>query len=140
MRWLFSIGYFGSWLIAAALLLFVPLAMLWEIAGVSRVTGIDDDVTLLALPMGAVLGVWGAVRARHATVLHRVFSICGVLIAASGTLMAIGFLQSSERAIGSGPFAGMGELLAAGISIVIAAFGACMFAIWAFARLAKFAK
>lgn len=140
MRWLFSMGYFGSWLIAAALLFFVLIAMPWEIADVSRVTGIDDDVTLLALPMGAVLGVWGAVRARHASVLHRVFSICGVLIAASGTLMAIGFLQSSERAIGSGPFAGMGELVAAGMSIVIAAFGACMFGIWAFAKLAKFAK
>jgi hypothetical protein len=140
MRWLFSIGYFGSWLIAAALLLFLLVAMLWTIADASRVTGIDDDVTLLALPIGAFLGVWGAVRARHASGLHRVFSICGVLIAASGTLMAIWFVQSSERAIGTGPFAGIGEIVAAGISIAIAAFGACLFGIWAFAKLAKFAK
>jgi hypothetical protein len=140
MRWLFSIGYFGSWLIAAALLLFVPIAMLWGIADVSRLTEIDDDLTLLALPMGAVLGAWGAVRTRHATVLHRVFSICGLLIAALGTFMAIGFLRMSEQATGSGPFAGMGEVVAAGMSIVIAAFGACMFGIWAFAKLAKFAQ
>lgn len=140
MRWVFSIGYFGSWLIAAALLFFVSIVMLWEIANVSHVTGIDDDLTLLALPAGAVLGAWGAVRTRYASVLHRVFSICGLLIAALGTFMAIGFLQTSEQATGSGPLAGMGELVAAGMSIVIAAFGACMFGIWAFAKLAKFAR
>lgn len=140
MRWLFSLGYFGSWLIAAALLFFVLISLFWGIASVSDRIGIDDDVTLLALPIGAVLGVWGAFRARHASVLHRVFSLCGTLIAALGTLMAIRFLRSSEQATGSGPFAGMGELAAAGMSIVIAAFGACMFGIWAFARLARFSK
>lgn len=137
MRWLFSLGYFCCWLIAAALLFFVPVMVLWEMAEVSHRTGIDDDLTLLALPLGAALGAWGAVRARHASVLHVVFSICGLLIAAMGTFMAIWFLQISEQAKGSGPFAGIGEVFAAGMSIVAAAFGACMFGIWAFARLAR---
>lgn len=140
MRWLFSLAYFGCWLIAGALLFFVPALLLWEIAKVSHLTGIDDDVTLLALPMGALLGAWGAVRSRHAYVLQRVISIFGILISASGTFMAIGFVQSSERAAGSGPFAGIGELLEAGMSIVIAVYGACMFGIWAFARLARFGE
>jgi hypothetical protein len=140
MRWLFSFGYFGAWLIAAALLCFVLISMLWGIADVSDLTGVDDDVTLLALPIGAALGAWGAFRARHASALHRVFSMCGVLIAALGTVIAIRFLRSSEQATGSGPFAGVGELAAAGMSIVIAAFGACLFGIWAFAKLARFSK
>ena len=138
MRWLFSIGYFGSWIIAAALLSYVLTVLLWGIANASKLTGIDDDVALLALPIGAVLGVWGAIRARYASVLHRVFSICGVLIAALGTLMAIRLVQSSEQAAGSGPFAGFGELVLAGMSIVIAVFGTCLFGIWVFAKLAKY--
>ncbi|OFW42515.1 MAG: hypothetical protein A3J29_07070 [Acidobacteria bacterium RIFCSPLOWO2_12_FULL_67_14b] len=72
--------------------------------------------------------------------LHRVFAILGVLIAASGILMALWFLQGSEQARGSGPFAGLGELVVAAMSIVIAAFGACLFGIWAFARLAGFGR
>lgn len=137
MRWLFSIGYFCSWLFAAALLLFISTLMLWEMANVSQRTGIDDDLTLLALPIGAVLGVWGAARTRHASVLHRVFSICGLSITAIGAFMAIRFVQMSQQAIGSGPFAGIGEFVAAGISIGFAALGVCMFGIWAFARLAR---
>ena len=137
MRWLFSVGYFGSWLIAAALLSYALTALLWGIADVSNLTGVDDDVALLALPIGAVLGAWGAVRARCASVLHRAFLICGILIAAVGTVMAIGFVQGSEQAAGSGPFAGIGELVSAGMSMVIVVFGACMCSIWAFATLAK---
>jgi hypothetical protein len=140
MRSLFSVGYFGSWLIAAALLSYVLTALLWGIANVSQLTGVDDDVALLALPIGAVLGVWGAVRGRYASVLHRAFFICGILIAAVGTVMAIRFFQSSGQAAGSGPFAGFGELVAAGMSIVIVVFGASMSSIWAFATLAKFRK
>ena len=138
MRRLFSVGYFGSWLIAAALLSYALTALLWGIADVSTLTGVDDDVALLALPTGAVLGAWGAVRARCASVLHRAFFICGILIAAVGTVMAIRFAQSSGQAAGSGPFAGFGELVSAGMSIVIAVFGACLSSIWAFATLAKF--
>lgn len=52
--------------------------------------------------------------------------------------MAMWFLQRSELATGSGPFAGTGELVVAAMSIVIAAFGACLFGIWAFAKLAGF--
>ena len=62
MRRLFSVGYFGSWLVAAALLSYALTALLWGIADVSTLTGVDDDVALLALPTGAVLGAWGAVR------------------------------------------------------------------------------
>jgi hypothetical protein len=54
--------------------------------------------------------------------------------------MAIRFVQSSEQSAGSGPFAGFGELVSAGMSIVIAVFGACMSGIWLFATLAKFRK
>ena len=140
MRWLFSVGYFGSWLVAAALLSYVLTALLWGIANASQLTGIDDDVVLLALPIGAVLGAWGAVRARYASVLHRAFLICGILIAAVGTVMAIRFVQGSEQAAGSGPFAGVGELVSAGMSIVIVGFGAGMLSIWVFATLAKFRK
>ena len=139
-RWLFSVGYFGSWLIAAALLSYVLTALLWGIADMSKLTGLDDDVVLLALPIGAVLGGWGAVRARYASVLHRAFLICGIPIAAVGAVMAIRFVQSSERAAGSGPFAGLGELVSAGMSMVIVVFGACLVSIWAFATLAKFRK
>ena len=75
MRRLFSVGYFGSWLVAAAMLSYALTALLWGIADVSTLTGVDDDVALLALPIGAVLGAWGAVRARYAAVLHRAFSL-----------------------------------------------------------------
>jgi hypothetical protein len=137
MRGLCSAGYFGSWLITAALLLFIPIVLVWEMANVSYLTGVDDDVTLLALPMGAALGVWAAVRTRRAAVIHRVFCVVGILCTLMGTLMANGFLQRSERATGSGPFAGLGELVGVGMSIGIAALGACMFGIWAFAKLER---
>lgn len=114
--------------------------MLWGIVDVSRLTGIDDDVTLLALPVGAILGAWGAVHARYASVLHRVFAICGILISAIGVWMAIWFVQRSEQVTGSGPFAGMGELVVAGMSLVIATFGACLVGVWAFAKAAGFSK
>jgi hypothetical protein len=138
MRRLFSAGYFGSWLIMAALVLFVPIGLLWEMANVSHLTGVDDDVTLLALPMGAALGAWAAVRTRRAAEVHRVFSVFGILCMLMGTLMANWFLQRSERATGLGPFAGFGELIGVGMSIGIVAIGACIFGIWAFAKLARF--
>jgi hypothetical protein len=140
MRRLYVIGYFGSWLVTAALLFFVLVAWLWEVGDVSRLTGIDDDVTLLALPMGAVLGAWQAVRTRQASALHRFLAICGASIATLATWMAMRFLRSSELAAGSGPLAGLGELMAAGMSIVLAVLGACMVGIWAFATLAKSGK
>jgi hypothetical protein len=52
--------------------------------------------------------------------------------------MASWFLRASERATGSGPFAGLGELVGVGMSLAVVAVGACMFGIWAFARLAQF--
>lgn len=138
MRRVFAIGYFGSWLITGALLVFVPTALLWEMASVSHLTGVDDDITLLALPMGAALGVWAAARTRLAQAVHRAFSIVGGLCTLMGTVMASWLLQRSERATGSGPFAGLGELVGVGMSLGVVAIGACMFGIWAFAKLAHF--
>jgi len=136
MRLAFSAGYFGSWIITAALLVFAPIALLWGMANVSQLTGIDDDVTLLALPMGGALGAWAAVRTRRAVAIHRVFSILGACLTMSGIALAAWLMQRSQQATGSGPFAGFGELVVAGTLIVIAALGACMFGIWAFAKLA----
>jgi hypothetical protein len=138
MRFLFSLGYFGSWVITAALLLFIPTALLWEMANVSALTGIDDDLTLLSVPLGAVLGAWAAVRSHRASAIHRVFLIVGVCFTLTGLSMAGWFIRRSEQAGGTGPFAGMGELAGAGMSIGIAALGVTMIGIWAFARLAKF--
>ena len=56
MRRVFLAGYVGSWLVTAALALSVPIGLLWETANLSHLTGVDDDVTLLALPIGAALG------------------------------------------------------------------------------------
>ena len=136
MRRLFLAGYFGSWLVTAALVLSVPIGLLWETANLSHLTGVDDDVTLLALPIGAALGVWAAVRTRRAAVVHRVIAMFGILCMLMGTLMATWFVQSSERAAGSGPFAGLGELVGVAMGIGIVALGACMCGIWAFAKLA----
>jgi hypothetical protein len=136
MRLAFSAAYFGSWIITTALLLFAPIALLWGMANVSQLTGVDDDVTLLALPMGAALGAWAAVRTRRAAAIHGVFSILGVCFTVSGIALAYWSMQRSQQASGSGPFAGFGELVVAGTSIGIAALGVCMFGIWAFARLA----
>lgn len=138
MQRVFSVGYFGSWLITSALLVFVPIALLWEMANVSSLTGVDDDITLLALPIGAVLGVWAAVRTRLAHAIHRAFFIAGVFCMLMGILMASWLLQRSERATGSGPFAGLGELVGVGLSLGVVAIGVCMFGIWAFAKLAQF--
>jgi len=138
MQRVFTVGYFGSWAITAALLMFVSIALLWEMGHISSLTGVDDDITLLAMPMGATLGVWAAFRTRLAHAIHRAFSIAGVVCTLMGTLMAGRFLQSSERASGSGPFAGLGELVGVGMSLGVVAIGACMFGIWAFARLAHF--
>ena len=137
MRGICVVGYFGSWLVTAALLCFVLVAWLWGVADVSRLTGIDDDMTLLALPMGAGLGAWQAVRTRQAAALHRVLAVCGASIAALASWMAVRLLRSSDLAAGSGPFAGLGELIAAGMSVALAVLGACMVGIWAFATLAK---
>jgi uncharacterized membrane protein len=134
MRLALSAGYFGSWIITAALLSFAPIALLWEMANVSDLSGIDDDVTLLALPIGGALGAWAAVRTRCAVAIHRVLSILGVCLIVSGIALAAWFTQRSQQT--SGPFAGFGELVVAGTSIGIAVLGACMFGIWAFARLA----
>jgi hypothetical protein len=139
VRHLFSVGYFGSWLITAALLFFIPIALFWEAASVSYHTGIDDDITLLALPLGAVFGVWAAVRTRFASVIHRAFCLMGISISLLGTSMLNWFMHRSAQVRGSGPFAGSGELVSAGISIGIIACGACMVCIWAFARLERFA-
>jgi hypothetical protein len=139
MRLLFSVGYFGSWFIAAALLSFVSIALLWETANVSYLIGFDDDITMLALPMGGVLGVWAAVRSRHAPVVHRVSCILSMFLTPVGVVMAYWFMQRSHQAKGSGPFAGLGELIGVALSIGIAAVGACMFGIWAFAKLARVA-
>jgi hypothetical protein len=139
MRLLFLAGYFGSWLIIAALLLFAPTALLWESSNASSLTGIDDDITLLALPIGGVFGVWAAVRSRPATVIHRIFCLLGVFFTALGLFMVSWFMQHSGQAVGSGPFAGLGELVAAAMSIALTALGACMFGIWAFAKLARVA-
>jgi len=136
MRLALSAGYFGSWIITAALLLFAPIALLWGMANVSQLTGIDDDVTLLTLPMGGALGAWAAVRTRRAVAIHRVFCILGVCLAVSGIALTGWLIQRSQQASGLGPFAGFGELVVAGTSIGIAALGACMFGIWAFAKLA----
>jgi hypothetical protein len=136
MRLVFATGYFGSWTITAALLLFAPIALLWGMVNVSQLTGIDDDVTLLALPIGGALGAWAAVRTRRAAAIHRALSILGVCLTVTGMALAVWSMQRSQRASGTGPFAGFGELVVAGASIGIAALGVCMFGIWAFARLA----
>lgn len=120
MRLALSAGYFGSWIISAGLLLFAPIALLWGMANVSQLTGIDDDVTLLALPMGGALGAWAAVCTRRAVAIHRVFSILGVCLTVSGIALAAWFMRRSQQASGSGPFAGFGELVVAGTSIGIA--------------------
>lgn len=138
MRRLFSIGYFACWVVAGALLVYVSGVLLWGSLGESLRAGIDDDVTLLALPLGAVLGGWAAARARRAFLLHRALGVCGVLIAVAGAVKAAGFFQASGQASGTGPFSGLGELFAAGLSAGAAVFGLCLFGIWACARLARF--
>jgi hypothetical protein len=138
MRRLFSIGYFACWMAAAALLGYVLGVILWNIAGVSDRPGLDN-LTLLGLPVGALLGVWAAARTRRAFLLHGVLGVGGALIAAWGAVKAAGFLEASEQATGVfGLFSGLPELFAAGLSIVAAVFGACLFGIWMFARLARF--
>ena len=138
MRRLYVGGYFFSWMAASALLAYVPLAIGWERAGLSRRLGIDDGAVALILPVGAALGTWAAARTRPARKLRRFFLVAGSLLIVAGAWVTRSSLAASARAIGSGPFAGFGELILAGMAFVLGVFGALVFGIWLFGTLAKF--
>jgi hypothetical protein len=139
MRRAFAVGYFVSWIVAMAGISFAAVAMLWSMAGLSARTGIDDDLTLLALPLGAVLGAWIGARARHVRLIHRILGVLGIGVAVTAGVAANWFLQSSALAQGAGPAAGLGELFAVALSACIILTGACMVGIWVFATLGRFA-
>ena len=138
MRRLCVGGYFFSWMGASALLAYVPLAIGWERAGLSRRLGIDDGLVALVLPIGAALGAWAAARTRPGRKLRLVFLVAGPLIIVASAWFTRSFLAASARTTGSGPFAGLGELILAGMTFVLGVFGALVLGIWLFGTLAKF--
>lgn len=138
MRRLYVGAYFVSWMAASALMVYVPLAVAWERAGLSGRLGIDDGVVALILPVGAALGFWAAARTRPARRLRQYFLAAGSVILVASAWRTWSFLAASARAAGSGPFAGLGELIFAGMTIVLGVFGAFVFGIGLFGTLARF--
>ena len=138
MKRICIVGYFLSWMAATALLAYVPLALVWEGARRTLRHGIDDGVAALALPVGAALGAWAAARIRPGRKGRLTFLTIGVALILTGAWLTWASLDASDRAKGSGPFAGLGELAFAGMTIVLGIFGACVFGIGMFGTLARF--
>jgi hypothetical protein len=61
-------------------LTFAVVILAWEMFRLSRATGLDNDITFLALPPGFALGIVIARATRRWTVLHWLFVLVGVVL------------------------------------------------------------
>jgi hypothetical protein len=74
------VTYYLCLAVVSTALTFAVVILAWEILRLSRATGIDDDITFLALPPGFALGLVIARATRRWTVLHWLFVLAGVLL------------------------------------------------------------
>ena len=128
------VGYFACWITTAALTAFLLATLLWEsvAADSSLLRGVDDDFALLALPLGALLGVWAARRTRRARRFQLACLPVGVALVGLGLYQAREAFVRADGLTGTGPFAGLGEYIdgllfwaVAVIGVLVAGMGAC---------------
>ena len=129
-----TIGFFACWTLTAALVAYGLCAIAWESMDqhVELLRGIDDDWTFVAIPVGAVLGAWGARRTLRARRFQIVCIPAGLVVLLVGLVASLDLLAESRRLSGTGPFAGIGEAIAgvlfAGLAVaggLIVGIGVC---------------
>ena len=81
-RGLLLAGYVLCWMAICAGVLGLIISVLWEIAALSQLTGIDDDVSLAAFPLGALAGIGTAMLTRRQRWVHLSAITAGLMIAA----------------------------------------------------------
>jgi hypothetical protein len=85
--------------------------------------GIDDDVGLLGIPLGAVTGFLAARATRQRRRVHRLLTVVGPLVAAAGAGVAVMMFAAARSRRGEGFLAGLGEALVAMVGLAGVAIG-----------------
>lgn len=124
-RTLATIGYFVCWIATGAVVTFFAAALLFGVVTehVVSLRAVDDDWTLFMLPVGALAGALVAARTRRVRWLHLCCLPFGGLVLIASLVEAGAQLTRANAARGTGPFAGLAEVLAAGLFVVIAGTG-----------------
>lgn len=103
--------------------------------------GVDDDVApLIGAPLGVALGAWLAHKTRASRRTHRRLLVCGALLAVVASLAAVAAWSKAHEVKGTGPFAGIGEVLLGLLAAAIAAIAVLLFVAGVCGRFADRAR
>jgi hypothetical protein len=115
-----TIAYFASWVLATSGACWIAVALGWAACGDA---GIDDDIGLLGIPLGAVAGFLAARATRQRRRVHRVLVVVGPLIAAIGAAGAVVMFAAARARRGEGFLAGLGEAIVAFVGLAVTVIG-----------------
>ena len=118
------VGYFVSWILAASGACTLGSAM----GGAACGSGVDDDVVVLGIPLGAAVGFFAARATRRRRVVHRLLLVGGLVLAVIGVVGGVILFAAAETQSGRGCMAGLGEAILGVLALCVAALGVLSFA------------